>query len=629
MSTSKPNHERDKRKAQTSAAATAEEFLKKAQEHHQQGDLIHATEFYNRIIEQFPTSPQALLAKTLISGMQTETIGKFWDSALEARALCRPDEAIDLYTIILEKYPDSPEANNARAELKRIADMLPLWNAALASHAQGNEDKAIELYRSIGERFPGSPEAENAGFLQSIIHQNQFMPAQKTDKDTPEDTFTPAQLISQLLLHKKTETADQRALPPDVVNEELQTKKMEKMWQQAIAIEKDGKVEEAEKLYHDLIESSTNGHRVRDAKYRLEKITAAKSGDFILTPKKASFTDVVQNFAQSASGMLTPGRIFLGLACVFLLGGSLFYFRSNHAASWTDIVKDAKKSIVVVKTPEGMGSGFFISSDGIIFTNANVVGKNKEVEVRMFTGESRQAAVIRVGIRPLDIAVLKIEGITSQYLPMAAADECQEGEEIRAIGAPSGIEYFVTKGIISHCGFEQSGIKFIQTDVAMNAGNSGGPCISNRGKVIGMSTMLPLGDNARGLSVILPISTVKDFMEGKLVALEETFLKKEEEKAKEVEQNNSKFATNVDDVYKRLQAAVDREYVEYQARLDGLLRKNQITYDKGKAMLELMKYGPSGSETTSVWAHGLAMKVAKAEITEDDAMRMIKAHFKQ
>lgn len=628
----KEKHKKGKTgKSEGPAISSAEEGFKKATELHQQGEIFQALSLYDQIIERFPGNPKAAIAKTLVAGLQKERISMLWETASDARSRCNSDEAIKFYNLIIEGFPDSPDANTAKTEIKVTSEIQQSWNAALGFQSQGNESRALELYKQIIERFPHSPEAENAGLLMALIHQNQVTPAREVihDLDSQNEENSPAEIISYLLTHKKTSDGSESDLPPELKREEIQTKKIEKLWMQAAAFEKDGDVNEAVVLYRKIIESSSNSHRVRDAKYRLEKIKAARGGDFILSPnvqgQPGPMRDLVNNILQKVLG----GKMLAAVAFLFaIIAGGHFFYQAAKPASWTDVVHNAKKAVVLVRTAEGAASGFLVSPDGLIFSNSSVVEKGKDVEVRLSSGESKKAAVVKLGMAPLDIAVLKIDGVYDHYLPMAGADGCKEGDEVRAIGAPVGVEYFVTKGIISHCNQDRDGVKYIQTDTAINVGNSGGPCINNMGKVIGLSTSVRLSDDAQSLNIILPITVVKDFMEGRLVALEETLIKKEEEKARAREQKSSKFYSDADKIYRRLQFTADSEYANYTAKLDNLLRMHLITYDQGKLMIEQIRYSPSGTTTTSQWIHTLALKVAKGEIKEEDAVKFIKDHFK-
>jgi tetratricopeptide (TPR) repeat protein len=615
-------------KSEKPAVFSAEEAFRRATELHHQGDVFQALSLYNQIIERFPDNPKASIAKTLVAGLQKEKISIFWDTALAARSNCNADEAIKFYNLIIEEFPDSTEANSAKTEITQTSEILRSWNAALSFQSQGNDSKAIELYKHIVQRFPQSPEAENAALLMSIIHQNQFIPLREVTHDLHEEN-TPTKIVSNLLTHKRAATANNGVLPPEAVNEETQGKIIEKLWMQAVDLERDGHSEEAAILYKKIIESSTNGHRVRDAKYRLEKIEAIIAGDFMLSQNAQRQPGLIQGYVNNIMQRIQSHKMLAAVAffLVIIAGVALFY-RPNKPASWTEVVQNAKKSIVLVRTADGTGSGFFVSPDGLILSNTSVVGKNKDVEVRLYSGESKRAAVVKVGIMPLDIAVLKVEGVYDQYLPVVGSDECKEGDEIRAIGAPLGVEYFVTKGIISHCNQERDGVRYIQTDTAMNVGNSGGPCLNSKGKVIGLTTSVRLIDNAQSLNIVLPITVVKDYMDGKLAALEVTLIKKEEEKARELEQQKDKFYADAEEIYRRLQHTADVELVTYEAQLDDRLRMHLITYEQGKSMLELIQYSPWGSGSVSQWIHTLALKVGKGDISEDLAIKMIKDHYK-
>ncbi len=622
----------DKPRAAKPAGAgepSAEELFKKATELHQQGDTPQAQSLYRRIVNLFPGSPKADLAKTLLAGMQKEKISVLWDAASSERSQCNTAEAIKLYQLIEEELPDSPEAKSAKAEMQVVSEVKQIWDAALVSQSEEDDARAIELYRQIIARYPQSPEADNAGLLISIIGQNQFIPQREVTYDLHREETTPETIVSHLLAHKQASSGSTGATPgsPD---EELHGK-VDKLWLQAVALQSDGKHSEAAVLYRLIISSSPDGYRVRDAKYRLEKIEAL-SGDFVLTPfaggQKGADQSAAKTYIKKAVGhkWLLAG----GLVLVVAAGGFLYSYtgKTPKPFTWMDAVENAKKSIVVVRTPDGAGSGFFVSPDGLIFTNAHTIGKNKEVQVRLYSGEIKSASVVRAGAKLLDIAILKVDGSNYPSLLLADADECREGDEIRMIGAPLGVEYFVTMGIISHCNQTREGVRFIQTNAAMSVANSGGPCLNLAGRVIGLSTPIQLGDNPQGLNLILPIRVVKDFMEGKLVALEEELIRRQEETARELEQKNSQFYSNTESITKRLQYNADLEFAAYSTKLDNLIRLHAITYDQGKLMMEQVRYAPSGSATIPQWIQTLALKIVKGEMKEEDAVRLIKTHYK-
>jgi tetratricopeptide (TPR) repeat protein len=623
MAKSAGGKEDNKSKPQEPGAGSAEEFFKKATMLHQEGDIHGALTLYNQIVERFPRSPRAELAKTMIAGIQNEKIRVLWDTASEVRSDCNPEEALRLYNLIGEEFPDSQEATSAKTELSNTAQITEWWNAGLNFQSGGNEAAALDLYKQIVERFPNSPEAANARLLMSIIDQNRFIPKREVAHDLEEKQMTPGQIVSNLLMHKKADTA-QKASFPGAAAGEADIKRIDKLWAQALTIEKDGHSDEAAVLYKRIIETSTNGHKVRDAKYRLEKIEAISSyGSAEQWGLKGTATETILRKGRRKKLIAAAAAAF-----TVLIAGAFFFYPAAQQVSWTDAVDKAKKAVVVVKTTGGAGSGFLVSSDGVIITNASLVGKEKDVEVRLYSGVLRKAGIVKVGTLPLDIAVLKIDGADNHFLSMAGPDECREGEEIRVIGAPQGIEYFITKGIISHCNHERDGIRYLQTDMPIAPGNNGGPCIDKTGKVLGLSTSVRINDGQH-FNIVLPITVVKDFMDGKLVALEETLIKKEEERARDLEQKKNQFYTDAEKTYRRLQDIADAELRAYMLKLDNMLRTRSITYEQGKLMAEQAHYPPSGSGTLSQWVQTLSFQVMKGEISEDAAINLIKGHFKR
>lgn len=167
---------------------------------------------------------------------------------------------------------------------------------------------------------------------------------------------------------------------------------------------------------------------------------------------------------------------------------------------------------------EGTGSGFILSSDGRIITNAHVVEGSSTVKVTLRDGQVFVGEVI--GIDELtDIAVVKIE--STEALPTAKlgnADTLIPGEWAIAIGNPLGFDNTVTIGIISaldrpsaQVGIPDKRVRFIQTDAAINPGNSGGPLLNVRGEVIGLNTAIRT--DAQGLGFAIPIETAQRIAE--------------------------------------------------------------------------------------------------------------------
>ncbi|MDA8101282.1 MAG: trypsin-like peptidase domain-containing protein [Nitrospiraceae bacterium] len=615
-------------KSGLSGRSGAEEAFTLATELHQRGDITGALKLYQRLIERFESSPKAELAKTLVAGIQKEKVGVLLTAALNARSQCIPAEAMTLYQRIIADFPDSAEGKNALAEMLKTGEIAKAWDEAIAEHAKGNEMKAIEAYRRLVERFPGTPEAENAGVLMAIASQNQLLQQNVTAPAQGQQQDTPDKIVAHLLSHKKAAENLKGDPSSEAAREEAKSKAIENIWMQAVALEKDGKTEEALILYRDIIATSANGHRVRDAKYRAENIKARAD-------RLAPSFDQPQQWGlepaqeQSLLQRLMGWKVLASLAVVIALAVVAFMLaRPSGPAKWTDIVEAAKKSIVVVRTPDGAGSGFLISRDGLIVTNAHLAPKDKDIDVRLYSGVLKRATIVKTGNRILDIAILRIDGTYDSFLAMAGEDECREGSEIRVLGAPLGMEYFVTKGMISHCNQDRDGVRYIQTDPAINLGNSGGPGLNNTGKVIGISTSLPVGNNAETIGIIIPSTVIRDFQDGKLVALEEALMKKEEERAREAEEKRKKIYEDIEIVNKRLQQASETERAAYYAKINDLINRSRITTQQAGIMVDQVKYGPSGSTPMTEWVQSLAVKVSKGEMSEEAAVMLIKGQYK-
>ncbi len=164
------------------------------------------------------------------------------------------------------------------------------------------------------------------------------------------------------------------------------------------------------------------------------------------------------------------------------------------------------------RVESGVGSGFIVSNDGTIFTNAHVVDGADTVQVTLKDGRVVDGTV--VGTDPLtDVAVIDIDADNLPTVPLSDSNQLQPGEWAIAIGNPLGLDNTVTVGIVSatgrtsgQIGVTDKRVDFIQTDAAINPGNSGGPLLNERGEVIGMNTAII--QNAQGIGFAIPINDV-------------------------------------------------------------------------------------------------------------------------
>ena len=161
------------------------------------------------------------------------------------------------------------------------------------------------------------------------------------------------------------------------------------------------------------------------------------------------------------------------------------------------------------ETPtRGQGSGFIVSADGIILTNAHVVRGAQEVSVKLTDRREFVAKVL--GADPkTDIAVLRIAATNLPTVKLGKAGDLMVGEWVLAIGSPFGFENSVTAGVVSAKGRslpDDSAVPFIQTDVAVNPGNSGGPLFNSRGEVVGINSQIYSRTGGyQGVSFAIPI----------------------------------------------------------------------------------------------------------------------------
>jgi len=161
------------------------------------------------------------------------------------------------------------------------------------------------------------------------------------------------------------------------------------------------------------------------------------------------------------------------------------------------------------ETPvRGQGSGFIVSADGIILTNAHVVKDAKEVTVKLTDRREFRAKVLGSDTKT-DVAVLKIDAKDLPTLSVGNTKDLKVGEWVLAIGSPFGFENTVTAGVVSAKGRtlpDDSYVPFIQTDVAVNPGNSGGPLINTRGEVVGINSQIySRSGGYQGVSFAIPI----------------------------------------------------------------------------------------------------------------------------
>ena len=169
--------------------------------------------------------------------------------------------------------------------------------------------------------------------------------------------------------------------------------------------------------------------------------------------------------------------------------------KAKTSSDFSGMIEDSIKAVVSIKTNAAQGTGFIIANDGYVVTNAHVLEGARYANA--ITAEQEIKPMDLIGYSPtLDLALLKISG-SYEELQFADSDDVRVGEKVIAIGNPFGLSFSVSEGIISATGRTVSGYngRYIQTDAALNSGNSGGPLINTDGKVIGINNFKIEGDN--------------------------------------------------------------------------------------------------------------------------------------
>ncbi len=162
---------------------------------------------------------------------------------------------------------------------------------------------------------------------------------------------------------------------------------------------------------------------------------------------------------------------------------------------------------------QSLGSGFILTSDGYILTNAHVVNEADEVLVKLYDKREFKAKIIGADKRT-DVALIKIEATGLPKVTVGDPNALKVGEWVAAIGSPFGLENTMTAGIVSAKGRalpQENYVPFIQTDVAINPGNSGGPLFNLRGEVVGINSQIySKNGGSMGLSFSIPIDVAID-----------------------------------------------------------------------------------------------------------------------
>ena len=206
-------------------------------------------------------------------------------------------------------------------------------------------------------------------------------------------------------------------------------------------------------------------------------------------------------------------KVLLSLICVVAV--LLALPLSASAIGFT--AEEKYNSVFVVTSGNSLGSGFAVGENCII-TNAHVLDNPNNIVLTTYAGETHAAYLVGYD-QDKDIAVLGVKD--AKFTPLTIADykSLNTGDDVYAIGAPKSMAYTLTKGVISAKERKIGKHTYIQTDAAINEGNSGGPLLNDAGNVIGINT-LKMSDS-EGIGLAIPMTVVSDFLKSLNIELDE------------------------------------------------------------------------------------------------------------
>jgi serine protease Do len=202
-------------------------------------------------------------------------------------------------------------------------------------------------------------------------------------------------------------------------------------------------------------------------------------------------------------------------------GSELFRAAKGNAGekSVRELVTQLGESVVQVRTPGGLGSGYFLNEEGYLITNFHVIEGETQISIEVYhqkSGQLERKVYKQVRIAAMnkfqDLALLKVEDSDAPkfaWVPLGDSDALAVGERVFAIGSPLGLERTVTEGIVSTKTRLFQGELYIQTTAQINPGNSGGPLFNLKGEVVGVTNMKIFGE---GLGFAIPVDNVKRFL---------------------------------------------------------------------------------------------------------------------
>jgi len=249
-------------------------------------------------------------------------------------------------------------------------------------------------------------------------------------------------------------------------------------------------------------------------------------GYTILVVPRSAVTRVVIGDAPAAATQVDSGprQAAAPTGSAPTMASAGFYQTGNGAGgerSVRELVKDLGEAVVQVRTPAGLGSGFFLNEDGFLITNFHVIEGETQISVEVYHqqgGQLERKAYKQVRIVAInkfaDLALLQVEDKDApkfKHVRIGNADALAVGERVFAIGSPLGLERTVTEGILSTKTRQMNGDLYLQTTAQINPGNSGGPLFNLRGEVVGVTNMKAA--YGEGLGFAIPAERLRYFLD--------------------------------------------------------------------------------------------------------------------
>jgi len=270
-------------------------------------------------------------------------------------------------------------------------------------------------------------------------------------------------------------------------------------------------------------------------------------------------------------------------------------FTAGSANDTAQMLQEAKRAVVTLKFGNGLGSGFLVTPDGYIATNGHVLAAPRGI-AQFSSGETADVEIVRFEPER-DFALLRTGSSTNfPFLKLGDSNLCREGDTVFAIGSPRGLESTFTKGIVSAKDrkLPQLGLKLIQTDAAINQGNSGGPLINAAGEVIGINTLTVDKRLAEGLNFAIAINDVKMLIaDGQRLSDTERARETAHLESRLAEQARTREVPRED-----IDQDEQRQYAEYQDRVEALKRRLEKTEKRQILVRCLLEVG---KEAEDLW----------------------------